>query len=107
MCIKKEGPAKDKAKPADEFKAVVAFMPVKAARQMVLLFGDLQAGIRAEAIPDTDERFPFGRVMVINLTGERFRMELGGTAFPGPPTKDPSTFVHQSGKTHRSGETSP
>ena len=54
-------------------------------RQFVLLFSDKKK-ISAHVIPDTVDKFPFGRVLAVNLTGVPLRMEYGNKTNNIPAT---------------------
>lgn len=77
-------PGESKGDPAVDYTRLTAFGAADAPRQLVVLFGDATGGIMAQAIPDNEARFPFGRVLAINLTGAPLRMSLGDTEFALP-----------------------
>lgn len=73
------------ALPESAFTRLTTFNAAEAPRQLVLIFGDARTGFKAQAVPDNAERFPYGRVLAINLTGAPLHMSLGGSEFALPP----------------------
>lgn len=61
-----------------------AFAPIGEPRQLVVLVPKGGKTI-AHVIPDNATRFPYGRAMLVNLTGSTLAMTVGGTKVVVPP----------------------
>jgi len=70
------GPAKHDGELAPPLLDVT---PLEAPRQLVVLFGDESKPV-ASVIPDNPARFPFGRVLAVNLTSKPIRAAIGDVA---------------------------